>query len=214
MISVPGPDLIRGEERERFLNVPNLLTLIRFGLVPVFLFQVLARNALGALLVFSLAGLTDVLDGMAARVWRLKTKIGMLLDPLADKSLLTTAFILLTFPSRNSPYSFPVWLTATVLARDFVLIAGGLVIFRLRGRKEFPPSIYGKISTILQVGTVFWVLFSKYIRVSSWNDAALLSALTSPAVLSTLYYLTLAFTGLSGAHYVLKGIGMTFSRQK
>jgi cardiolipin synthase len=107
-----------------------------------------------------------------------------------------------------------VWLTATVLARDFVLIAGGLVIFRLRGRKEFPPSIYGKISTILQVGTVFWVLFSKYIRVSSWNDAALLSALTSPAVLSTLYYLTLAFTGLSGAHYVLKGIGMTFSRQK
>jgi len=204
----------KDNEGERFLNVPNLLTLLRFGLVPIFLFLVLTRNALGALLVFSFAGLTDVLDGMAARVWRLKTKIGMLLDPLADKSLLATAFILLTIPSLNSPYSLPVWLTATVLARDFILVVGGFVVYRIRGRKEFPPSLYGKISTVLQVGTIFWVLFSNYVRVSPWSDSALLSYPTSPGVLSALYYLTFAFTGLSGAHYIFKGIRMAFNKHK
>ena len=213
-MSEPETPITKRGERERFFNVPNLLTLLRFGLVPIFLFLVLARNALGALLVFSFAGLTDVLDGMAARIWRLRTKIGMLLDPLADKSLLATAFILLTIQSLNSPYSLPVWLTVTVLARDFILVAGGLVIFRIRGRKEFPPSLYGKISTILQVGTVFWVLFSNYIRVSPWDDSALLSPLTSPAVLSALFYLTLIFTGLSGAHYILRGIRLTFYPEK
>ena len=201
-------------EHEQFFNVPNLLTLLRFGLVPVFLFLVLEKDALGALLAFSFAGLTDVLDGMAARIWRLKTKIGMLLDPLADKSLLATAFVLLTIRSLNSPYSFPLWLTVTVLARDFILIAGGLAVFRIRGRKEFPPSLYGKISTILQVGTVFWVLFSNYALISPWKDSVFLSPLMSPSVLSALYYLTFAFTGLSGAHYILRGIRMAFDQDK
>jgi cardiolipin synthase len=182
--------------------------------VPVFLFLVLEKKALGALLVFSFAGLTDVLDGMAARIWRLKTKIGMLLDPLADKSLLATAFVLLTVPSLNSPYSLPLWLTVTVLARDAILIAGGVAIFGMRGRKEFPPSLYGKISTILQVGTVFWVLFSNYARISPLKEIALLSPLTSPAVLSALYYLTLVFTALSGAHYIQSGVRMAFDKDK
>jgi len=213
---VPGPKTSMTErgERERFLNVPNILTLLRFGLVPVFLFLVLTGNALGALFVFSFAGLTDVLDGMAARKWRLRTKIGMLLDPLADKSLLATAFILLTIPSLSSPYFLPIWLTVTVLARDFILVAGALVVYRIRGRKEFPPSLYGKISTVLQVVTVFWVLFSNSIRVSPWKDSALLSPLTTPPILSALFYLTLLFTGLSGVQYILRGIRMTFFAEK
>jgi cardiolipin synthase len=213
-MSEPAPPMREGGDRERFLNVPNLLTLLRFGLVPVFLFLVLEKNALGALLTFSFAGLTDVLDGTAARILRLKTKIGMLLDPVADKCLAATAFVLLTIRSLNAPYSLPLWLTVTVLARDFILVAGALVIFGIRGQKEFPPSLYGKISTILQVGTVFWVLFSNYARISPWKDSALLSPLTSPAVLSTLYYMTFAFTAISGAHYILRGIRLMFCPDK
>jgi len=205
---------MRTEGRESIWNIPNILTLFRFGMVPLFIFMVLQNRAFGALLVFSLASLTDVLDGFAARTWRMRTKIGMLLDPLADKALMVPAFVLLSLKGLNSPYVIPLWLTATVLARDFIIVAGGVVIYRLRGSKEFPPSLFGKISTVCQVGTVFWVLFSNYIQISSWISSPALSFLTSRPVLSVFFYSTLVFTVVSGMQYVLRGIRMTFYPQK
>jgi cardiolipin synthase len=205
---------MRNEGRESIWNIPNILTLFRFGMVPLFIFMVLQNRALGALLVFFLASLTDVLDGFAARTWRMRTKIGMLLDPLADKALMVPAFVLLSLKGLNSPYVIPLWLTATVLARDFIIVAGGVVIYRLCGSKEFPPSLFGKISTVCQVGTVFWVLFSNYIQISSWISSPALSFLTSRPVLSVFFYSTLVFTVVSGMQYVLRGIRMTFHPQK
>jgi cardiolipin synthase len=200
--------------RDTFFTVPNLLTLGRIAFVPVFLLMVLEKRAFGALLVFSLAGLTDVLDGFAARAWHQRTKIGTLIDPLADKVLLSTAFILLTFKNLNSPHAIPLWLTVTVLSRDFIILAGGLVVYLIRGQQEFRPSLFGKISTVLQVGTVFWVLLANYIRVSPLVLPPLLFTLISPTALDVIYGATLAFTVISGAQYILRGIRITFFSSK
>jgi cardiolipin synthase len=205
---------MRTEERESIWNIPNMLTLLRFGMVPLFILMVVQSKAFEALIVFFLAGLTDVLDGFAARTWRMRTKIGMLLDPLADKALMLPAFVLLSLKGLISPYVIPLWLTTAVLARDFIIVTGGVVIYRLRGRKEFPPSLFGKISTICQVGTIFWVLFSNYIQNSSWISSPGLSFLTSWPVLMVFFYSTLVFTVISGVQYTLRGIRMTFYPQK
>ncbi|MEW5902272.1 MAG: CDP-alcohol phosphatidyltransferase family protein [Acidobacteriota bacterium] len=198
------------EDREKFWNAPNVLTLIRFILVPVFSLMVLQRRALGSLVVFLAAGLTDVLDGLAARTWHQRTRVGTIIDPLADKLLLATAFVLLTFADLSFAYSLPRWLTAAVLTRDFIIVSGGLIIYSMRGRKEFPPTTLGKISTVFQVGTVFWVILSNYVQTLALDRMSAVSGATSPAVLSVLFVATLVFTVVSGLNYVLRGIRMTF----
>jgi cardiolipin synthase len=183
--------------KEKFMTLPNVLTLLRLGLVPVFLIMSLQRQALGALVVFTLAALTDFLDGLVARLCHLRTRIGTLLDPLADKLLLSTAFILLTFKGLSSPNSIPFWLTAVVIGRDLLIVVGAYVAFRLRGTKSFPPSLLGKTSTVCQAATVFCVLLANYARASFSS-------------LFALSIVTLASTILSGAHYVLLGIKLVF----
>lgn len=200
--------------KEKFLTLPNILTLLRICLIPVFFIMVIQRQALGALLIFFLAGLTDVLDGFTARMWHLKTKIGTLIDPIADKLLLSTAFILLTFKDMDLPYMIPLWLTAVVVSRDLVILIGGGVIYLLKGEKNFPPSVFGKISTVLQVGAVFLVLLANYVQVSSWSRYSFLSSLTSPSFLSAFFVITLTSTIVSGLYYILRGIRMTFFTPK
>jgi cardiolipin synthase len=195
---------------EKFWNAPNLITLSRVALVPVFALMLFQKRAFGALLVIFLAGLSDVLDGFAARRWHQETKIGRLIDPLADKILLSTAFILLAIRSLGFTHVIPLWLTAVVIARDVIIVAGAAVISLIRGRREFPPTVFGKASTIFQVATVFWVILSNYIGVSSLAGSPFLSGITSPTVLSAFYIATLILTVISGAHYLYKGIRMTF----
>jgi len=200
--------------KEKLLTLPNGLTLLRICLVPVFLIMVLRKQACGALLIFFAAGLTDVFDGFTARMWHLKTKIGTLIDPIADKLLLSTAFILLTFKDMDWPYMIPLWLTAVVVSRDLIMLTGGLVIYLLKGEKNFLPSVFGKISTVLQVGTVFLVLLGNYVQTSSWSRSPFLFSLTSPSFLSVFFVTTLASTVVSGAHYILRGISMAFFTPK
>jgi cardiolipin synthase len=195
---------------EKFWNVPNLITLTRVALVPVFALMLFQKRAFGALLIIFLAGLSDVLDGFAARRWHQRTKVGTLIDPLADKLLLSTAFILLSIRSLGFTHAIPLWLTAVVIARDFIILAGGLVIYLIRGRREFPPTVFGKMSTVFQVATVFWVIFSNYVSVSTLAGSPILAGITSASVLSTFYLATLVLTVISGAHYIYKGIRMTF----
>lgn len=198
------------QTKERLFTLPNILTLIRIALIPAFVVMVLQKNGFGALLVFSLAGLTDALDGLTARLFNLKTKIGSLIDPVADKLLLATAFILLTFKDMDLDYMIPLWLTAVVISRDLLIVLGGVVIYLWKGTKDFPPSLFGKLSTVLQVGTAFLVLLANYVRSLSWSRFSLLSSLTSPSFLQAVFLLTLASTVISGAHYVIRGIRMTF----
>jgi cardiolipin synthase len=196
--------------REKFWNVPNALTLIRFALVPVLALALLQKEELGALVVIFLAGATDVLDGLAARAWNQRTRIGTLIDPLADKLLLSTAFILLTVRSLGFSYVLPLWLTAVVIGRDFLILAGGMLVYRIRGPREFPPSISGKISTVFQVATVFWIVLSNWVDISALGRSTILSAMTSSSVLDVFFIATLLLAIVSGTQYVLKGIRLTF----
>jgi cardiolipin synthase len=189
------------KEKTFLLTLPNILSFLRILLVPVFLAAMLQKRAFEAFAIFTLAGLTDLLDGFTARIWRQKTKIGVFLDPAADKFLLTTSFILCSLPSLGFPNTIPLWLTIVVVARDLILAIGSFIIYRLRNQKIFYPSLLGKASTVCQVGTVLLVLFFNSLRVS-------------PSALSWVYYLTLAATFLSSIHYFAMGFALIFHPQK
>ena len=195
---------------DKLLNLPNMLTALRFVLAPVFAVMVLQNRPLAALLVVCLAGATDVLDGFAARKLGLQTEIGVLIDPLADKFLGATAFILLSIRGLGAANVIPLWLTATVLGRDLIIVLGGLVISLARGRRNFTPTVLGKTSTVLQVMTVIWVVLGNYVQASSWRLTPAAAWATSVRVLSWFYVATLAFTIVSGCQYVVRGFRQMF----
>jgi cardiolipin synthase len=190
----------------RFLSLPNILTMLRFILIPVFAVMILQNRPLAALLVICLAGASDVLDGFAARKLKLQSELGVLIDPLADKALGATAFVLLSMKGLGGANVIPLWLTATVLGRDLLIVLGGLVISLVRGRRKFPPTVLGKISTVLQVTTVSWVVLANYVQASAWQLRPGVAWATSQEVLSLLYAVTLVFTVMSGIQYVGRGI--------
>jgi cardiolipin synthase len=155
--------------------------------------MLLQNKALHAMIVFLFASSTDVLDGMTARIWDQKTKIGGLLDPAADKLLMTTAVIILSIPSVSQPNTIPLWLTVAIIGRDIAIVSGAFVMYKLRGHTKFSPSLIGKTSTVCQMGVILCVL--------------LLNVLDRiPAFLSWLYILTVVLTIISGFGYGLRGI--------
>lgn len=160
------------EAEERFLTLPNILTLARFALAPIFALTVIGDHPFGALWVIFAAAATDVLDGFTARLLGLRTGIGTVIDPLADKVLGATAYVLLSIKSLGMANAIPIWLTATVLGRDFIILAGGVVISLARGRREFRPSLLGKITTVMQVTTIFWVVLVNCGQASAWRRKA------------------------------------------
>lgn len=180
------------EIKERFWNVPNSFSMLRIVLIPPFLYLVCHKKVLEALIVFLVASATDVLDGMTARKWHQRTKIGALLDPAADKLLMTAAIIILSFPSISRPNTIPLWLTVMIISRDVFIVTSAFIVYRLRGQTKFPPSLSGKASTVCQMGVVLCVL--------------LLNVLDkTPGFLLWLYILTFALTIISGFGYGLRG---------
>jgi len=179
---------MRKEEKNSLLNLPNILSLLRILLIPVFLALMIQGKVMEASAVFFFAGFTDVLDGFAARLLHQKTKIGALLDPAGDKLLMTSAFIVLTIPSLNSPHIVPLWLTIAVISRDLFIVSSAFALYKLRGQKTFLPSLWGKSSTVCQFMVLILVLFFNSFQISF-------------PYLRLLYFLTLALTLLSGVHY-------------
>jgi cardiolipin synthase len=179
---------MRKEEKNSLLNIPNILSLLRILLIPVFLVLMIQGKVMEASAVFFFAGFTDVLDGFAARLLHQRTKIGALLDPAGDKLLMTSAFIVLTIPSLNSPHIIPLWLTIVVISRDLFIVSSAFALYKLRGQKTFLPSIWGKSSTVCQFMVLILVLFFNSFQISF-------------PYLRLLYFLTLALTLLSGVHY-------------
>lgn len=181
------------ETDERIWNVPNFFSMLRILLIPFFIYLLLQNKILEALVVFCIASATDVLDGMAARIWHQKTRIGSLLDPAADKLLMTAAIVILSFPSVSRPNAIPIWLTSTIIGRDIAIVTAAFILYKLRGEKKFPPSLVGKVSTVFQMGTILCVLlFNVLDRV--------------PEFLAWLFALTFALTILSGFGYGSRGI--------
>jgi cardiolipin synthase (CMP-forming) len=137
------------------MNIPNLLTLFRLLLIPVFalvFFSSSPNNLLLSLFIFLAAGLTDVLDGYIARKYNLVTKWGIVLDPLADKLMLLTVLTCLVIRSYA-----PVWILIIVAAKELFLIGGGMVL--LKKNTVIPSNVFGKFSTILFYLSIFVISF-------------------------------------------------------
>ena len=171
----------------------NQLTILRMVFVPIFVFLVLDGRLGSALTVFVLAGITDLLDGLIARRFGQKTPIGTFLDPAADKLLLTASFVLLTQSAEDLIVTIPLWLTITVIGRDVLLVISVIIINLTMGRHLFPPSIYGKATTAIQLLTVLIVLVVNYLEIAvPW--------------MRLVFYLAFALTVISGMHYLARGM--------
>lgn len=139
-----------GQRPRRRWTVPNLLSLFRLGLVPVFVLSALGGKFGLAFAIFLTAAVTDALDGWIARRYDQRSSLGAILDPAADKTLMISGYVVMTMEGI-APLRLPVWLTFTVFARDLILVFFAYLLYtRLRARR-FPPSIIGKVSTIIQV---------------------------------------------------------------
>jgi len=177
----------------KILTAANLLTFMRMGLIPVFAIFLVYHREGWALLIFTIAGVSDGIDGFIARRFQQESELGTIIDPIADKLLMTTAFIMLTIPSLiNSVRHLPVpfWVTAAVIGRDVLIIAVAGAINMMTGFRGFKPSWLGKASTFVQVSAVILILI-----------AAVLPSLEG-FYLPTVYIIVVAFALFSGVHYV------------
>ena len=138
----------------KIVTIPNLLTFLRMALIPVFAMLLVYQREGWALVVFTIAGVSDGVDGFVARHFKQESELGTIIDPIADKLLMTTAFIMLTLSSVvGTPRHLPVpfWVTATVIGRDIAIIAVAGAINVMTGFRGFKPSWLGKASTFVQV---------------------------------------------------------------
>lgn len=135
------------------MTIPNLITTLRIILVPIFVIYLMNDNFLSALTVFVLAGVSDGVDGLVARMFNQKSRLGAYLDPMADKILLVAAFIILAVRGF-----IPSWLTVIVITRDVLILLGTLFLFLQNNDFNIRPSLLSKINTCFQLGTVFLVL--------------------------------------------------------
>jgi cardiolipin synthase len=173
-------------------TIPNLLSLFRMGLIPLFVILVVNGDLRKALLVFVVAGVTDALDGFIARFWHQQSPLGAYLDPIADKLLLTTAYVMLSIPGLNHGTRIPPWITILVIARDVLMVSVALVLYLAAGVKRFPPSVLSKVNTILQVVAVVLVLVS-----GAFPDLRSVELAAETAL-----YLVAGLTVASGLHYI------------
>jgi cardiolipin synthase len=135
----------------------NALTVFRIALTFPFLYLVEKGRFGLALAVFFLASLTDFADGYVARRYKQQSRLGRFLDPLADKLLTTTAFVIMAIPHQGFA-SIPVWLAALVVGRDLIIVLGSLVVYQMTKFKDFRPSLLGKINTLVELGLIVWFL--------------------------------------------------------
>ena len=139
-------------------HIPNLLTCARLLLVPCFLLASMREAYTIAFVLFLTAALTDILDGMLARRLNVRSRIGALLDPAADKTLMVCGFLYYTFARDLPVLAIPGWMTFAVFIRDFLIVLTAYLMYTRVRIKRFPPSIAGKTSTVLQAGTLATVV--------------------------------------------------------
>jgi cardiolipin synthase len=177
------------------LTPANQLTLLRMLLIPVLALLLIYGHVGAALVTFLVAGITDLLDGLIARWSGQKTDLGAWLDPMADKLLLVTTFVMLTLPNEHMPNRLPVWLTVLMISRDIGIVATVAIVNMAVGRRTFMPSIFGKIATGTFILTGLVTLYFNYRgEVSMVVDAFVYASLAATLV-SSLHYLWHAVRG-------------------
>jgi len=179
----------------RIITVPNLLTVFRMVLIPVFVSLLFYQRFVLALAVFIVAGLTDGLDGLLARRFDQRSSLGTILDPIADKLMMVTSFVVLSmrsvFPQPvPSHLPIPFWVTIAVISRDVFILVGAAAINIVTGFRGFRPSMLGKINTTVQIVAIGIIMLAASIPYGTGY------------YLPTVYATVFTFAVLSGAHYV------------
>lgn len=179
---------------DKIITIPNLLTFVRMALIPVFASLLYYGKYEWALFTFFFAGVSDGIDGFVARRFNQSSSLGTILDPIADKLLMTTAFVVLTLPhvlpADNKHFPVPFWVTASVIGRDILIVVVAMAIFIMTNFRGFVPSIWGKISTFVQISAVGIILIAcVFPQYSGWY-------------LPPIYTLTAALAFISGVHYI------------
>jgi cardiolipin synthase len=169
------------------MNLPNVLTLIRVLLIPLFVIFIINKHLDWALLTFAIAGITDGLDGLIARLTHQRTELGAYLDPIADKLLLFAGFISLAIIEV-----IPSWLVVIVVARDVIILMGFLVMFLTGYHPKINPSLLSKTTTTFQIVTILFVLMAWYFP--AFKDLSVVAI-----------YGTAVITILSGIQYIYIG---------
>jgi cardiolipin synthase (CMP-forming) len=144
------------------LTAANQLTLLRLLIVPVFALSMLYGRPGLALFLFAVAGATDAFDGPIARRTGQLTTLGAWLDPMADKLLVATMFVMLTVPGLGMPQRLPLWLTVLVLSRDIAIVLTVTVVNLAVARRTFRPTMLGKVATVVYVLTGVVALYANY----------------------------------------------------
>jgi cardiolipin synthase (CMP-forming) len=173
--------------KNQFWTAPNQLTLLRLIFIPFVITNILDDNWRWALGLLVLAALSDALDGWLARALDQRTLLGQYLDPIADKLLLSSLFLVLAI-AHKIPWKY----TVLVLSRDVCILATCMALYATVGFRDFRPSVFGKINTVCQIGAVFFVVLAQVFQIQP------------VFVLRTIFlYATFGFTLLSGIHYIL-----------
>ena len=176
------------------MNLPNILTLTRVLLIPLFVIFIINKYFEWALVTFAIAGITDGIDGLIARLTHQRTELGAYFDPIADKLLISAAFISLAIIEI-----IPSWLVVIVITRDVIILVGFLVMFLVNYHPKINPSFLSKMTTTFQIVTILSVLLARYLPV--FQQLSMLAI-----------YGTTIITILSGTQYV--SIGMRILNEK
>jgi cardiolipin synthase len=171
--------------KARIWTVPNQITFLRLGILPFFLILILYEKYQWALLVLVIAAGSDAVDGLLARTLHQKSALGAYLDPIADKLLLSSSFVVLAMEKK-----IPWWLTVMVLSRDVLMLIVAAVILLIQGYRPFPPSLLGKATTFFEIGLVFFAVVG--------------AAYPTEAIAFLVHYLEFlvaALVTISGFHY-------------
>ncbi len=165
------------------MTLANKITILRIIFIPIYIIALLGNRHFLALGLFTASMLTDFLDGFAARIRKQKTPLGSLLDPFADKFLLISSFITLTYLGK-----IPIWVTIVVFSKDLIIVLGWVVVYILTNRKTISPRWSGKIATFLQMLVIFVSLVG-----------------FGQIVINLSLYSMIFFTVISGIDYILVG---------
>jgi len=173
-----------------WVNLPNSLTLLRLAMAPFVIQAILAGRPMPALVLFAAAAWTDILDGAAARRLGVSTKVGAYLDPIADKCLLSGVFLALAWTHR-----VPWWAVGIIFGRDLYILLAALVMMQFTPVRNFPPSVWGKLSTFAQILTV-----------ALWMGRDLFQLEVLAALSSAMLWVCVALAIWSGLHYTWRGV--------
>lgn len=173
------------------LNLPNLLSFIRLILVPFIIMLLSQGDFKIAFILFLFCGITDYLDGLIARKFKLQTQLGAFLDPLADKLLTTSVFLTLTLKLPHQTFQIPVFTAILVISRDFLIVFVAFLLYLIFNMRSFPPTFLGKVNTVIQILAILIVILSNiYQRLGFF--------------LIYIYILIIISSVLSGFHYFFK----------